>query len=123
VILVDTSIWIDHLHRSEPQLVALLHEVQVCTHPLVIGELAMGSMKDRATVLALLGNLPGTAVATHDEVLTLVDRHRLHCLGLGVVDAHLLASLRLSDSVELWTRDGRLRTAATRLEVAARQLV
>jgi len=119
MILVDTSIWIDHLHRSDATLSVLLNESQVCTHPMIIGELALGSLRDRSTVLRLLSDLPSAPVATHAEVLLFVDGHALYGSGLSLVDAHLLAAARLSAADRLWTRDRRLRLAADELGVAA----
>lgn len=119
MILVDTSIWIDHLHKTEPGLVALLEDTQVCTHPMIIGELALGSLQNRAVVLRLLADLPTTPIASHSEVLHLVEAHALSGLGLSLVDAHLLAALQLSAADQLWTRDRRLRSAAQNLAVAA----
>lgn len=122
MILVDTSIWIDHLHRAEPKLITLLEDIGLCTHPMVIGELALGSIRDRDAVLQLLADMPGTPLATHDEVLELVNAHTLHGVGLSLVDAHLLAAARLSRTVLLWTRDRQLRGAAERLGVLAASL-
>jgi predicted nucleic acid-binding protein len=119
MILVDTSIWIDHLHQAEPTLVALLERGAVCTHPMIIGELALGSLRDRSEVLSRLGDLPVITLATHPEVLRLVDVHSLYGIGLSLVDAHLLAGLRISPSDRLWTRDRRLAATAGRLGVAA----
>jgi predicted nucleic acid-binding protein len=119
MILVDTSIWIDHLHRSEAALSVLLSETQVCTHPMIIGELALGYLQDRKTILGLLSNLPSTPLATHAEVLTFVELNALYGIGLSLVDAHLLAALRLSSRDRLWTRDHRLRLAAEKLGVSA----
>jgi predicted nucleic acid-binding protein len=119
MILVDTSIWIDHLHRSEAALSALLNASQVCTHSMIIGELALGSLRDRRTVLRLLSDLPSTPSATHAEVLSLVEAHALYGIGLSLVDARLLAALRLSPADQLWTRDNRLRLAADKLGVSA----
>jgi predicted nucleic acid-binding protein len=119
MILVDTSIWIDHLHRSEAALSALLNTTQVCTHPMVIGELALGSLRDRQTILRLLADLPSTPVATDAELLSFVEAHGLFGIGLSLVDAHLLAALRLSPADRLWTRDGRLRMSAEDLGVVA----
>jgi predicted nucleic acid-binding protein len=121
MILVDTSIWIDHFRRTEGGLVALLEEAEVCSHPMIIGELALGSLRDRAVILSLLTNLPAVPVATHSEVLQFIESHALYATGLSLVDAHLLAALRLSGSTRLWTRDQRLQSAAKRLGVAAGQ--
>jgi predicted nucleic acid-binding protein len=117
MILVDTSIWIDHLRRTEVGLVALLEEAEVCAHPMIIGELALGSLQDRSTILSLLADLPGVPVATHAEVLTFIELHTLYGSGLSLVDAHLLAALRLDGATELWTRDRRLKSAAEQLGV------
>ena len=119
MILVDTSIWIDHLHSPEGTLSVLLNEARVCTHPMIIGELALGSLRDRKTILGLLSDLPSTPQATHAEVLPFVERHALYGKGLSLVDAHLLATLRLSPPDRLWTRDRRLRRAADQLGVSA----
>jgi predicted nucleic acid-binding protein len=119
MILVDTSIWIDHMQRTEPDLVVLLENAEVCVHPMIIGELALGSLRDRSVILSLLGDLPGIPVATHAEVLQLIESHALYGTGLSFIDAHLLAALRLSSTAKLWTRDRRLESAAKRLGVAA----
>lgn len=119
MILVDTSIWIDHLHRSDATLSDLLHEAKVCVHPMVIGELALGSLRDREAILGLLADLPVAPVATNAEVLSFVDANSLYGIGLSLVDAHVLAAVRLSPSDRLWTRDRRLRLAAERLGVSA----
>ena len=121
MILVDTSIWIDHLRESDPILVELLDSVAVATHPLVIGELAVGSLRNRDEVLGLLHDLPSTPVAHHDEVLAFIDAYRLHGQGLGIVDVHLLASALLAPGTSLWTRDARLRAAASSLSVLWRE--
>jgi predicted nucleic acid-binding protein len=120
MILVDTSIWIDHLHRPEAALSVLLNDAQVCTHPMVIGELSLGQLRDRETVLRLLADLPLTPMATHAEVLTFVETHRLYGTGLSLVGVHLLAAVRLSPGDRLWTRDRRLDGAADRLGISAR---
>lgn len=111
MILVDTSIWIDHLHAPEPSLVILLRDDQVGCHRAVIEELALGSIKQRDRVLALLRNLQGFPVLTHEEVMTLVDGHRLWGRGLSAADVHLLGSVMLVGGARLWTRDKRLLAA------------
>ena len=118
MILVDTSIWIDHLHRSDDALSVLLNEAQVCTHPMIIGELALGSLRDRETILGLLSDLPSTPLASHAEVLPFIGLHALYGIGLSLVDVHLLAALRLSARDRLWTRDRSLRKAADELGVS-----
>jgi predicted nucleic acid-binding protein len=119
MILVDTSIWIDHLHHTDSGLVALLENAEVYVHPMVIGELALGSLRDRAVVLSLLDDLPGAAVATHAEVRQLIESEALFGTGLSLVDAHLLAAVRLSASTKLWTRDRRLASIARDLGLSA----
>ena len=118
MILVDTSIWIDHFHASEPSLVAFLRDDQVGCHRAVIEELALGSIKGRADVLALLESLPGFPVLTHEEVMALVDGRQLWGRGLSAVDVHLLGSVMLVGGARLWTRDERL-LAACRASGAA----
>lgn len=115
--LVDTSIWIDHFHAAEPALVDLLEMHEVACHPMVIGELALGSLRDRETTLELLANLPATSIAEHDEVMKLVSARELYGRGLGLVDAHLLASTLMTPGARIWTRDKRLRVAADELGV------
>ena len=115
--LVDTSVWINHFRRSNDDLDDLLVEGEVMTHPFVIGELACGSLRQRDEVLRLFEALPGTPMASHDEVLEFVDRARLHGSGLGWIDVHLLASAKLAH-VPLWSADRRLRQAAIRLGLA-----
>jgi predicted nucleic acid-binding protein len=111
VILVDTSIWIDHFHASEPSLVALLRDDQVGCHRAVIEELALGSLKQRGRVLALLESLQGFPVLTHEEVMALVNGRQLWGRGLSAVDVHLLGSVMLVGGAQLWTRDKRLLAA------------
>ena len=118
MILADTSVWIDHLRRSEGRLVALLLDNQVLMHPFVVGEIALGSLARRGAVIEILENLPQAAVATHGEAMALVELERLHGLGIGYVDIHLLASARLAGA-SLWSRDQRLRSAAERLGLVA----
>lgn len=122
MILVDTSVWIDHLHRAEPMLGSLLQDADVCVHPMIIGELALGTLRNRTVVLGLLAGLTDLPVANHREVLLLVEARSLHGRGLSLIDAQLLASLLLSRTVALWTRDRRLRSAAEDLGVAASTL-
>jgi predicted nucleic acid-binding protein len=112
VILVDTSIWIDHLRTGDPELVELLRESQVLGHPWVTGELALGHLSRRSEILGLLHNLPQATVATDDEVLTLIDKRQLFGLGIGYVDAHLLSATALTPAARLWTRDKRLALVA-----------
>jgi predicted nucleic acid-binding protein len=118
VILVDTSIWIDHLRAGHSTLVRLLERDLVLTHPWVIGELALGHISHRREVLGLLTNLPQATVATTDEILTLVEGHQLYGLGIGYVDAQILASTHLTRDAQLWTNDKRLAAVAARVGCA-----
>lgn len=118
MILVDTSIWIDHLHQGEPRLVALLNRNEVLSHPLVTGELALGSLADRDTLLSLLAHLPHAASASDAEILAFIEAQALYSRGLSLVDVHLLAATRLTPAARLWTRDRRLLTAAEDLDLA-----
>lgn len=119
MILVDSSVWIDHLRRGDARLAALLETGLVLTHPFVIGELAMGHLRQRDMVLSALNALPRAMIATDDEVLAMTNRGRLHGRGIGWVDAHLLAATRLTPDAALWTRDRRLAGVAEELRIAA----
>jgi predicted nucleic acid-binding protein len=116
VVLVDTSVWVDHFRRACPSLMEILTRGEVLCHAAVVGELACGQMRRRATTLALLRALPRAATAHEDEVLAMIEHHHLHGAGLGWVDAHLLASARLS-ACQLWTLDKPLARAARLLGV------
>ena len=111
MILVDTSAWVEHLRHGLPRLATLLQEGEVLIHPWVIGELACGNLRNRSQVLELLQGLPAAIVASDTEVLLLIERDRLMGRGIGYVDAHLLASARLSHC-RLWTQDRRLAAVA-----------
>lgn len=115
MILVDTSVWVDHLRKTEEKLESLLNRGLVLTHPFVIGELACGNLRNRDEILSLLGALPQAELASHEEVLHLVAERKLHGKGLGWVDVHLLAAALLADS-PLWTRDKTLASVARELE-------
>jgi predicted nucleic acid-binding protein len=118
VILVDTSIWVDHLRDSDPALVTVLERGQALAHPWVTGELALGRLRERAGVLQLLDQLPQAVVATAAELLAFIEHHKLFGVGIGYVDAQLLASARLTEDAELWTGDRRLQGVAERVGVA-----
>lgn len=118
MILLDISVWIDHLRHGEPRLIEFLADGQVLVHPFVVAEIALGSLTRRAVVIEVLEALPQAPIALHHEVMTLIEDERLYGLGIGYIDVHLLASARLSGA-PLWTRDRRLHAAADRLGVAA----
>ena len=112
MLLVDTSVWIQHLRSGDVLLAQLLSTGEVIVHPFVIGELACGNLKDRAMVLTLLRCLPQAPVAEVDEVLLFIEQHSLTGKGIGYVDAHLLAATALAPAARLWTRDKRLNDTA-----------
>jgi predicted nucleic acid-binding protein len=118
VILVDTSVWVDHLRTGDRVLGQLLDSGGVLGHRFVTGELALGNLRDRDLVLSALRELPQATVASDDEVLHFIDRQALFGLGIGYVDAHLLAAVLLTLGAKLWTRDKRLQAAATQLGLA-----
>lgn len=118
MILVDTSVWIDHLRNGLADLSALLDQGDVVIHPFVVGELACGNLSARGATIELLRQLRTITVADHPEVLAFIERHRLHGRGVGYVDVHLLASAAL-DGARLWTKDRRLQVLANHLDLAA----
>jgi predicted nucleic acid-binding protein len=119
VILVDTSVWVDHLRAGEPALVHLLNHGLVLAHPWVTGELALGHLSQRQDILGLLTGLPSVEIATDAEVLGLIEAEQLYGLGIGYVDAQLLAATRLTADARLWTADKRLAVVARRLRLLA----
>lgn len=118
MILVDTSVWVEHLRKGTPALAAALEQGRVLAHPFVLGELACGKLKNQGEVLQLLGELPGAPVATDAEALNFIERRALMRRGIGYIDVHLLASVVLAGSVRLWTRDQRLAAVAEDLRLA-----
>jgi len=120
VILVDTSIWIDHFRVGDAILRDLLSDGKVAIHPWIIGELAVGNYADRGAVLKDLGKLVKTAMATDGEALRFIEAHALFGTGISYIDAGLLASTKLTPGASLWTRDKRLRAAAEALFVDAK---
>jgi predicted nucleic acid-binding protein len=114
VILVDTSIWIDHFRGADSALVPLLESDLVCTHDFVIGELACGNLRNRAELLGLLQSLPRLVAATEEETLFLIDKRRLMGRGIGYIDAHLLAAT-ITRGARLWTKDKTLKGLAQEL--------
>jgi len=128
LILADTSIWIDHLRsgnlRSGNEMRKHLNEGQIAIHPCIIAELALGSLQERTLqertkTLALLDLLPQVQVAQLNEVRRMIEARRLYSLGIGLTDAHLIASVFINPSTLLWTRDKRLRKAAEGLGIHA----
>lgn len=120
MILVDTSVWIDHFQKGDAVLRELLTEARVLSHPFIVGELAMGNLRSRSLVLRSLQDLPEAVVAQDAEVLRYVSDQSLFGVGIGYLDAHLLASTQLTLGATLWTRDKRLARVAAKLSLAFR---
>jgi predicted nucleic acid-binding protein len=118
MILADSTVWIDHLRQGDSLLATRLNAGQMWTHPFIIGEIALGSLRRRDQVLTLLRNLPSAVQAGDDEVQVFIEQAPLYGFGIGYVDAHLLAAMRLTPGLRLWTQDRRLHEIALRLGMA-----
>ena len=121
-IIANSSIWIDHLNKGDGDLSRCLRRREIATHPMIVGEIALGSLADRQQALRELDELPQAAMASHDGIMALIEELELFSRGIGYVDAHLLAATCLLDGGRLWTRDKRLRATAERLGSAAAQV-
>ncbi len=115
MILVDTSVWIDHLRKTDTILVQLLNKSQVLIHPFIIGELACGNLHERKQILRLLENLPKAKEASNEEVLYFIESNQLMGCGIGYIDAHLLASTALTHGAKIYTYDKRLKRLSNNL--------
>ena len=118
MILVDSSIWIDHFRHGDSELTKIIEDDRLLCHPFVVGELALGSLRERDAVIAFLAAQREAAIATHAEVMTVIDRHSIFSMGIGYTDAHLLTSTLLDRRSSLWTRDKRLAAAALKVGAA-----
>jgi predicted nucleic acid-binding protein len=118
VILADTSVWVAHLRKGNRALADLLDAGMILLHPFVIGEIALGNLRHRETVLSALSDLPLASVATDNEVVGFIERYTLFGHGVGYIDAHLLAAVQLTPDAALWTYDKALHRIASRLELA-----
>ena len=118
MVLVDTSVWIDHLRSGNAKLAQLLNDGDAAIHPFIIGELACGNLKNRKEIISLLHALPHLDKAEDDEVLFFIEKHKLNGLGIGLIDIHLLASCKL-EKTRLLTKDKRLQMAADQLDLSA----
>jgi predicted nucleic acid-binding protein len=118
VILVDSSIWIDHFRHGDSELTKIIGNDQLLCHPFVVGELALGSLRDRDAVIAFLAAQREAVVATHAEAMTVIDRYSIFSMRIGYTDAHLLTSTLLDRRSSLWTRDKRLAAAAQKVGAA-----
>lgn len=116
MVLVDTSIWVEHLRKGNRQLERLLTDAEVLCHPFIIGELACGNITNRKEILSLLRSLPLAPVLEFDEFLFFIDENQLMGIGIGFVDVHILASSRLAGTL-LWTADKKLNSAAIKLSL------
>lgn len=117
MVLVDTSVWVDHLRSANAPLVSLLNQGLVAVHPFVSGELACGNLRNRKEILSLLQALPHVEKTSDEEILFYIEKNALSGKGLGLIDVHLLASAQLSDNL-FWTKDRRLREIAKKLNLA-----
>ncbi len=115
MVLVDTSVWIDHLRVGNATLARLLERSTILAHPWVVGELALGHLRQRRKVIELLNSLPQATAATPLEVLGLIEHQELYGIGIGYVDAQLLAATKLTAGATLWSNDQRLGAATSRL--------
>lgn len=120
MILADTSIWIDHLRSGDAGLADRLQAGEILGHPHVIGEIALGNLARREEIIGALRRLPPAVVASDSEALHFIDRNALFGLGIGYIDAHLLASVRLTSGAWLWTRDKRLAAVADQMGLSER---
>lgn len=116
MVLVDTSIWIDHLNSGNKKLTQLLQDGDVAIHPFIIGELACGNLKNRKEIISLLHALPHINKASNDEVLFFIEKYSLMGLGIGLIDLHLLASCMI-ENTKIFTRDKRLKQVADKLHL------
>jgi predicted nucleic acid-binding protein len=117
MVLIDTSVWIDHFNKTDVFLQSLLNEYDAVMHPFVLGELACGTMKNRRELLTLLSNLPTVKTISDEEYFLFIEKNKLYGLGIGFVDIHLLASTMLARCL-LYTKDKNLASAATKLSIA-----
>lgn len=119
MILADTSIWIDHLRSSNEEMRKQLDKGRIVIHPFLIGELALGSLRDRKKTLAFLDGLPRVQVARLEEVRQMIEIRSLYSHGIGLTDAHLIASILITPFTQLWTKDKALSRIAEALGVHA----
>jgi predicted nucleic acid-binding protein len=119
VILADTPIWIDHLHHANPDLLQHLERGRIVMHPFIVAEVALGSLRNRRQTFALMERLAQVEVVHLDEVRSMIEVHSLYSRGIGLTDAHLLASCLITPGTQLWTRDTGLRKVAQALGVNA----
>lgn len=117
MILADTSVWVDHLHGSNPQMQDLLNRGKIATHPFVVGEIALGSLRNRRPKLGAMDSLRKVKVAQMSEVRRMIEAHALYSKGIGLTDAHIIASCLITPGTQLWTRDASMNAMATAIGV------
>lgn len=122
MIIVDTSVWIEHLRKTDTQLVQLLDKSLVLTHPFIIGELACGNLHNRLQILTLLKNIPSAKEASHQEVLYFIEHNQLMGCGIGYIDAHLLTSTALTNDTKIWTYNKRLENLSNEIGLSITNL-
>lgn len=120
MILADTSVWIDHFRRPDPELQRRLNNDEIAMHPFVVGELALGPLPNRKRMLTYLDHLPRVRIVQQDEVRQMIEARSLHNRGIGLIDAHLIASVLINPGTQLWTRDTSLRRIAEDLGIIAK---
>jgi len=120
MIMADTSVWVDHLRKGDATLLELLGKNQICIHPFITGEIALGHLKNRKTILRALQGLPNVSVATNDEVMHFIGQRNLYGKGIGFVDVHLLAAVQQAGNCSIWARDKRLSSVADSLQLAVK---
>ena len=122
MIIADTSVWIEHLRKTDTQLVQLLDKSLVLTHPFIIGELACGNLHNRLQILTLLKNIPSAKEASHQEVLYFIEHNQLMGCGIGYIDAHLLTSTALTNDTKIWTYNKRLENLSNEIGLSITNL-
>lgn len=119
MILADTSIWIDYLRGNNPQLAGPLGKGQILMHPFIVVEIALGSLHNRRHRLREMEKLIEVRVAQLSVVKHMIEAHALYSRGIGLTDAHLIASCLLTPGTQLWTRDSAMEKVAKSLGVHA----
>jgi predicted nucleic acid-binding protein len=117
VILADTSIWVDHLRNRNAEMEKYLSRGQILMHPFIIAELSLGSLRNRQNTLGDLESLLETKVAALSEVRHMIEAHTLYSKGIGLTDAHLIASCLITPGTQLWTRDVAMKKVAATLAI------
>lgn len=118
MILADTSVWVDHFRNGNAEFSDRLNNAEICIHDFILGEIALGSIQNRPVILSLLDHLPKAKLATHKEIMAMIERQMLYSKGIGYVDVHLIASCLLDAHVSLWTLDRRLKSVASSLSIS-----